>query len=189
MTPSSDDIERAIDDTRRRMDATQSAMTDKLEVLEQQIRETVQDAHSAVEDVVTNVKETISDTGSAIKRTFDVSYQTERHPWVVLSGSILVGYLLGNRRERSSSRYSSRGENLNAEPYRNFPHRKMTSGVFNPFGNEISSLKGAVATAVISALWKMAKQALSRANASSEKRDSSMPQSRGDADQRKRIGR
>ena len=162
MMPMSDDIERAIDDTRRRMDATQSAMTDKLEMLEEQIRDTVQDAHSAVEDVVTNVKETISDTGSAIKRTFDISYQTERHPWAVLGGSILVGYLLGNRRERSFSRSSTLGENLHARAYSNHPQRRLTSGILNQIGTEIGSLKGAVATAVIGALWKMARQALSR---------------------------
>ena len=189
MTPSSDDIERVIEDTRRRMDATQSAMTEKLEMLEQQIRETVDDAHSAVEDVVINVKETISDTADAIKRTFDISYQTEKHPWVVFSGSVLVGYLLGNRRHRSFSRSSTLGENLNVEPYSNHPQRRLTSGVLNPFGNEIGSLKGALATAVISALWKMARQALSRANAQSEKNDSAMPESRGDADSRGRIGR
>ena len=169
MMPSSGDLERDIEDTRRRMDATQSAMTEKLEMLEQQIRETVDDAHSAVEDVVINVKETISDTADAIKRTFDISYQTERHPWVVFSGSVLVGYLFGNRRGKSFSRSSTVAENLNAEPYRNFPQRSMTSGVLNPFGNEIGSLKGALATAVISALWKMARQAWSRSNPQSEK--------------------
>jgi len=189
MMPSSDDIERGIEDTRRRMDATQSAMTEKLELLEQQIRETVDDAHSAVEDVVINVKETISDTADAIKRTFDISYQTERHPWVVFSGSVLVGYLLGNRRGRTFSRSSRLGENFDAEHYRHHPQRRLTSGVLNQFGNEIGSLKGAVMTAVIGALWKMAKQALSRSNAQSEKSEPAMPESRGDGDSRGKIGR
>lgn len=175
MTPSSDDIERVIEDTRRRKDATQSAMTEKLEMLEEQIRETVEDAHSAVKDVVTNVKETISDTADTIRRTFDISYQTERHPWVVFSGSVLVGYLLGNRRGKSSSRSSPPGENFDGEPFRHHLQRRLTSGVLNHFGNEIGSLKGAVVTAVISALWKMAKQALSRSNPQSEKNDTAMP--------------
>ena len=189
MMPSSHDIERGIEDTRRRMDATQSAMTEKLELLEQQIRETVDDAHSAVEDVVINVKETISDTADAIKRTFDISYQTERHPWVVFSGSVLVGYLLGNRRGRTFSRSSRLGENFDAEHYRHHPQRRLTSGVLNQFGNEIGSLKGAVMTAVIGALWKMAKQVLSRSNAQSEKSEPAMPESRGDGDSRGKIGR
>lgn len=169
MMSRSDDIERVIEDTRRRMDATQSAMTEKLEMLEQQIRETVDDAHSAVEDVVINVKETISDTADAIKRTFDISYQTERHPWVVFSASVLVGYLLGNRRGKSFSRSFPPGENFDDESYRQHRQRRLTSGVLNQFGNEIGSLKGAVVTAVIGALWKMAKQALSRSNPQSQK--------------------
>jgi hypothetical protein len=100
-------------------------MTEKLEILEERVRETVEGAQSSVEemvekvrytvdttvetmkqtvegaqssveDIVENVRGTVGETVETVQRIFDLHHQMEQHPWLILSGSLLVGYLLGS---------------------------------------------------------------------------------------------
>jgi ElaB/YqjD/DUF883 family membrane-anchored ribosome-binding protein len=88
------------------MEETRASLTDKLETLEQQVVETVQDATSAVTDTVENVTEAVKDTVDTVKEsvegtveavqeTFDLRLQVERYPWVVMGGSVVVGFIAG----------------------------------------------------------------------------------------------
>lgn len=101
-------------------------MTGKLILLEERVRRTVEGAHSSVEEIVENVKDmvdttvatvkqtvegaqasvegmvesvkgAVTDTVATVKHTFDAHYQVERHPWRMVGGATLVGYLLGSR--------------------------------------------------------------------------------------------
>jgi hypothetical protein len=56
-----------------------------------------------VEDIVENVKDTMDDTVTMVKQSVDLHYQTEQHPWLMLSGSVLVGYMLGGLGRRSTT--------------------------------------------------------------------------------------
>jgi len=98
---------------RQRMLENRTALTEKLEALEQQVlgvassvtgtvesvKEGVQETVDAVRDSVTetveNVKETMQDTVSTVKDTFNLPLQVERHPWLMVAGSVGVGLLLG----------------------------------------------------------------------------------------------
>jgi len=113
-------------------------MTEKLELLEERVRETIEDTKSAVEDIVDNVKGTVDETVEAVKGTvdeakstvedivgnvkgtmddtvtkvkqsFDLRHQVDQRPWLMLGGSVLVGYMLGGRFGRRSTpqQYSS----------------------------------------------------------------------------------
>jgi hypothetical protein len=95
------------------MEETRTALTDKLEVLENQVMGTVQEARSAVsdtvetiKDTVSTVKETVADTVSTVKESvkdgmdtvkdwLDISAHVERHPCLMVGGSIVAGYLVG----------------------------------------------------------------------------------------------
>ena len=125
MAHRADDIQQDIEDTQRDIDDTRSAMTEKLEMLGERVRETVEGAQASVEEmvenvrdtvdttvaavkqtvegaqasmegIVENVKGTVGDTVEAVQRTFDLHHQMEQHPWLMLSGSLFVGYLLGS---------------------------------------------------------------------------------------------
>jgi uncharacterized protein YjbJ (UPF0337 family) len=100
-------------------------MTEKLELLEEKVRDTLEETRSTVEDIVGNVKETVGETVEVVKGTvdeakstvenivvnvketmddtvtmvrhsFDLPYQVEQRPWLMLGGSVVVGWMLGN---------------------------------------------------------------------------------------------
>jgi ElaB/YqjD/DUF883 family membrane-anchored ribosome-binding protein len=92
------------------MRETRTALTEKLEALEDKVVSTVKETTDAVEETVESVKEAVEDTvetvkGSVhdtvdtvketVKETFDLHHQMEQHPWLMLGGATLVGYLGG----------------------------------------------------------------------------------------------
>lgn len=68
-------------------------MTEKLRMLDNQIIGSVESAQNAVDEIVTTVKEAIADTAESVKRTFDISYHAQRHPWMLFSLFVAGGYL------------------------------------------------------------------------------------------------
>jgi len=76
---------------RRRMGETREALADKLETLEQKVAQSV----SAVSETVANVQEKVSESVESVKEAVDVRLQTDRHPWLMLGGSVLCGFVLG----------------------------------------------------------------------------------------------
>lgn len=86
---------------RHQMEETRASLSEKLEQLEHQVFETVKDAKTAVHDTVDSVKEAMHETVETVKDTFDVKLQMKRHPWAMLGGSIVLGYLGGRLLERS----------------------------------------------------------------------------------------
>jgi len=85
-------------DTPPDIEDTRAVMTDGLEVLEGRVRETVEDMRAAVADIVENVKDTVDTTVETVRHTFDVHHHVEQHPWLMLGGVTMVGYLLGSLR-------------------------------------------------------------------------------------------
>jgi ElaB/YqjD/DUF883 family membrane-anchored ribosome-binding protein len=91
---------------RHNIEETRHSLADKLETLEQTVVETVQGTtcavaetvdtvKEAVQETVEQVKETVQTTVEKVKETFDLRLQVERHPWLMLGGSVGVGYLAG----------------------------------------------------------------------------------------------
>jgi len=81
---------------REQIEDTRSALTEKLETLEGQVRETVQSAKATVEDTIETVKSSVQHTVDSVKQTFDLSQHVDRHPWAMLGGSFVAGFILGN---------------------------------------------------------------------------------------------
>jgi ElaB/YqjD/DUF883 family membrane-anchored ribosome-binding protein len=76
---------------RHQIDETRSSLTEKLETLEAEVKGTVQSARETVETAKESVQETISN----VKRTFDIPYQVDRHPWAMLGLSLVSGVVAG----------------------------------------------------------------------------------------------
>jgi len=150
------DLEQSIEETRQDIEDKRASMSEKLELLEERVRDTLEETRSTVEGIVENVKETVDETVGAVKETvegarstvdnlvenvkgtmdetasmvkksFDLNYQVEQRPWVMLGGSVLVGYLLGSwmshgvayQQGYSEREYSSDDDNvLYAAPVR-----------------------------------------------------------------------
>jgi ElaB/YqjD/DUF883 family membrane-anchored ribosome-binding protein len=80
---------------REQIEETRSSLTEKLETLEAEVKETVVSAKESVEETIHNVKETVHNATETVKRTFDVRYQVDHHPWGMMGLSFVGGLLLG----------------------------------------------------------------------------------------------
>jgi ElaB/YqjD/DUF883 family membrane-anchored ribosome-binding protein len=91
---------------RQQMAETRTSLSDKIETLEEKVVGTVEGATSAVADTVDNVKEavhetvatvkdTVQDAVEGVKETFDLPWQVDRHPWLMMGASVAVGYMGG----------------------------------------------------------------------------------------------
>jgi len=83
------------EEIRAEMADTRSALTEKLVALEDRVKSTVESAQFTVEQTVETVKESVHDTVRSVKRTFDVSYQVDQHPWAMVGASVAAGFMLG----------------------------------------------------------------------------------------------
>lgn len=81
---------------RRNMEQTRENLTDKLETLEQRVASSVTAVTDTVTETVASVKEKMEEGVETVKDAVDVPAHVERHPWIMLGGSVLCGYVLGN---------------------------------------------------------------------------------------------
>lgn len=94
---------------RQQMEETKSQLTNKLESLEHQVSETVQSTGSAVTATVGAVQETVETVTGAVQdavhsvaKAFDLKHHMDTHPWLVLGGSVVLGYLAADLLEASA---------------------------------------------------------------------------------------
>jgi len=88
---------------------TRTAISQKLEMLEHRIQETVDGTKSTVEELVDRVKEAADDFVDRTKQTFDPTHQVHQHPWAMVGGAIVVGYVLGLLEARVASEAGRQG--------------------------------------------------------------------------------
>lgn len=156
---------------RQQMEDTRTSLTEKLESLETKVTDTVQGASSAVTDTVANIKETVQDTVAtvkdsmqdtfaavkdsvsdgmeSVKEMFDLTGHVEKHPWLMLGGSVAVGFLVEGfvgpsmrKAVRSGSAApaapSYLGNNFSREQTQREPEGPSMLGSFGP---ELNKLK------------------------------------------------
>jgi ElaB/YqjD/DUF883 family membrane-anchored ribosome-binding protein len=80
---------------RQDIEQTRSALTEKLETLEEEVMGTVRNAKETVEETIENVTETVQETVETVQRTFDLEYQMQQRPWVLIGGSVVAGVAAG----------------------------------------------------------------------------------------------
>jgi ElaB/YqjD/DUF883 family membrane-anchored ribosome-binding protein len=80
---------------RQDIEQTRSALTEKLETLEEEVRDTVRSAKETVEETIENVSEKVQDTVETVERTFDLEYQMQQRPWVLIGGAVAAGVVTG----------------------------------------------------------------------------------------------
>jgi len=102
---------------KQQMGQTRTSLTEKLETLENQVlgtvrdttstvaqtvhevsstvRDTVRDVRSTLQDTTTSVRATVQETSASFRDALDVSRQMQEHPWLMLGGSVVAGYVGG----------------------------------------------------------------------------------------------
>jgi ElaB/YqjD/DUF883 family membrane-anchored ribosome-binding protein len=96
---------------RQQMLETRTALSEKLETLEEEVTgkikgttdsvvETVETVKEAVENTVQTVEKTVEKTVESVKETLDLGHHVEQHPWLMLGGAVLFGYVAGRLVDR-----------------------------------------------------------------------------------------
>jgi hypothetical protein len=80
---------------RQQIDQTRESLTAKVEAVERQVMQTVDTVKTKVEDTVEAVSGSVQRTVAEVRRTFDLPYQTRRHPHAIVGGALLLGTGLG----------------------------------------------------------------------------------------------
>jgi ElaB/YqjD/DUF883 family membrane-anchored ribosome-binding protein len=167
---------------KQEMQETRSALAEKLETLEHKVVGVVgavEEATTVVGDTVGAIKETVQDTVNAVNDkvqesvasvtdSFDVNSRVQEHPWLMVGGSVAVGYCLGvllDKSGTSSPSPSSAGGAAFQPPFSNQAssngHRIETESPAAPQGQpslwapEIAKLKGLALGALLGTVREM----------------------------------
>ncbi len=173
-------LEQKLVGTMESVNETVSAVTESVETVKDTIENTVESMKDSIQGTVKAVTGTVGDTVEtvtesvhfavdAVTEFFNVPHQVERHPWLMMGGSVLLGYLGGRLLTPRRSRYKAeapaplaeaayhpsaafmRGAEASRpqEPRREEPaapsegkHDGLLSRLGDRFGGEVSKLKG-----------------------------------------------
>lgn len=161
---------------RLKMEHTRESLTSKLESLEDKVTSSMEKATTAVTDTVASVKETMHEGVESVKSAVDVPAHVDKHPWLMMGGAVLGGFMLGSLLFRSDRQSASRHEEKPIAPPRtprmhgnghhaaadNKPAEPAAaeSGLLSMMGPEIDKLK---ALAIGVALGTMREAVISEA--------------------------
>jgi len=88
-------LEKKVAGTVETVTGTVQTVENTVENVKESIKDTVESVTDTVQHTVQAVEETFSHTVENVKSFFDVAYQVDRHPWFMMGGSVLIGYLGG----------------------------------------------------------------------------------------------
>ena len=140
------DVGGIVEDVKTTVDTTLAA-----------VRQGVAGAQASVAEIVEHVQGTVEDSIATAQRTFDLPSQVEQHPWPMIGGALLVGYMLGSW---SGGYTSAAGSTLDAQSARPQPQQGIISGIREQCKDEMVSLRIIAVGAVMSTLREMVKQVL-----------------------------
>ena len=63
--------------------------------VKESVQGTVDSVKETVQGTVDSVKETMSDTVEGVKQTFDLHRQVDQHPYLMVGGAVVVGFVAG----------------------------------------------------------------------------------------------
>jgi hypothetical protein len=123
MAGNGDKIRGEMKSSEEGIDETRSAITQKVMLLKQRARETI----------------------GSVTQMFDVRYHVNRRPWLMLSGSLLAGFMLGRRSRRVAASKLPFSREVQQSNY---------------VDGDRTTVKGAVLAAVTNLMWEKAKRLL-----------------------------
>jgi len=160
-------VDNELEVIHHQMEDTRSSLADKLDTLENEILGTVHNATAAVahtvEDVksaVSSVTETLQETVENVKETLNVSEQVRHHPWGMLGGAAVAGFLGGwligsSRREKEPAAPKETRREPSAAARREEPaadHGSIFAALQPLIGVGLGAVMGAVRDMIAGAL-------------------------------------
>jgi len=86
--------------------SVKDTISDTVETVKESIQGTVKAVTGTVGDTVETVTDSVHSAVDSVKEFFNVPHQVERHPWLMMGGSVLLGYLGGRLLTPRRSRYT-----------------------------------------------------------------------------------
>ena len=165
-------METNIDNLESDVKATQQSLVEKLEKLEEKVTDTVENTTNAVSDAVSGTVESVQDTVEAVtekvtekmeeavasvKRNFDIRYQVDQRPWVMIGASVLVGYIAGRAIHSAAPKIANRLR-LDPEERRHLVQKILNDS--NIQADLARDARAAVRPEDPNSIWNQAKNAL-----------------------------
>jgi hypothetical protein len=116
-------------------------------------RQDVADTSSAIAEKLAILEHRVQETIDAVKHGVNFHYQVKQRPWLIVGGSLLVGYTLGRRRGKSST-------TTDAPSARAQSPQSVASQGTSQVQDHLADFKGAALAAITSTLWALGKQVL-----------------------------
>jgi hypothetical protein len=143
-------LEQKVAGTVESVNETVSTVTETVESVKESVEDTVATVTDTVQSTVESVSDAVGNTVDSVASFLDISTWAEKRPWLMMGGSVLLGYLAGRlltprRPEEAAPTYA-------ATPRQEAPSRREEAaeeaggGVLGKlteqFGPEIDKLKG-----------------------------------------------
>ena len=95
VTGTVDSVAHLVEKVPETVDTVKETITETVSNVRETVHDTVEAVKGTVKDTVGAVKETMAETVESVKGFFDIPHQVDRHPWLMMSGSVLLGYVGG----------------------------------------------------------------------------------------------
>jgi ElaB/YqjD/DUF883 family membrane-anchored ribosome-binding protein len=87
---------RESEESREGVEETRTSLADKMETLEQGMKDTWEGVTTDVAETVQAMHGAVHDTTAAMGRALDFPAHVRRHPWLMIGGALLLGFVVGN---------------------------------------------------------------------------------------------
>jgi phage-related protein len=121
---------------------TIQSVRDVVDSVKDSVQGTVDSVKDSVQGTVDSVKETMADTVEGVRQTFDFQRQVDHHPYLMVGGAVVVGFVAG----RLFSPQATRAMGRAAESFGPTVSRFAQSAASN-IGTAAASVGGAAGTA------------------------------------------
>jgi len=92
---------QTVENVKETVEAVKDVVEESVSTAKEGVQETVATVKDTLSDTVATVKETVSDTVETVKETFNLNHQVDKHPWPMMAGAVLVGFLGGKLMQRA----------------------------------------------------------------------------------------
>jgi hypothetical protein len=81
------------------------------------VRQSLAGAAAAADEMAETVGGAVGDAVASLQHALDLRSQAARHPWLLMGGAVLVGYLLGGRRRGRPAAFTTRAPRSAADAH------------------------------------------------------------------------
>jgi ElaB/YqjD/DUF883 family membrane-anchored ribosome-binding protein len=128
---------------------TLQSVKDVVDNVKDSVQGTVDSVKDSVQGTVDSVKETMADTVEGVKKTFDLHRQVDNHPYLMVGGAVVVGFVAGRMLTQQTGRAMGQAAERFGPTVRRYAQSAASNlgSAASTVGSTAASVGGAAATA------------------------------------------